>query len=350
MPTIKLCWWLTIATLSSLIFIMPAAQAASCKLPKSYYKNVSCTAKQGYFLAIKDFGEPVALIDSKGKVVVDLLRYQRVDAHKIAGDLMPVQRNSRVGYINMQGREVIPALYDILREAGGWARPLSEGRIVVKKDGKYGVISSSNQTIVPFSAAFSVIDNYGGGRARAVKNNSNSWLDQNGRTVDKLKADERIQAFADKAAKTTLTASQSAASFTTLQPQQQDGRWGFVDEHNTIMITYSFDEVRPFSEGLAGVRIDDKWGFLNLGGELIIPFNFAADMDNSRANNVNSNVDSNLMNNSASSASTVSEIGSNESAITPTTFVFNAGKAWVGHLQNGAKICIDKQGATVSCD
>lgn len=51
----------------SALFMMPTAQAASCKIPKSYYKNVSCTASSGYFLAIKDFGAPVALLNSKGK-------------------------------------------------------------------------------------------------------------------------------------------------------------------------------------------------------------------------------------------------------------------------------------------
>ena len=71
---------------------MPSAHAASCKIPKSYYKNVSCTASSSYFLAIKDFGAPVALIDKKGKRVVDLSRYQKVDADKLSGGLLPVLR------------------------------------------------------------------------------------------------------------------------------------------------------------------------------------------------------------------------------------------------------------------
>ena len=55
-----------VTMLSSALFLMPSAHAASCKIPKSYYKNVSCTASSSYFLAIKDFGAPVALIDKKG--------------------------------------------------------------------------------------------------------------------------------------------------------------------------------------------------------------------------------------------------------------------------------------------
>ena len=155
---------------------MSNAQAASCKIPKSYYKNVSCTASSGYFLAIKDFGAPVALIDKQGKSVVDLSRYQKVDADKISGGLLPVLRNGRVGYVNMQGRETIPAMYDMLKESQGWARPVSEGRIVVKQNGHYGVIDTANKTIVPFSAAISDIDDYRSGMTRVRKNQAISWL------------------------------------------------------------------------------------------------------------------------------------------------------------------------------
>ena len=135
-----------VTMLSSALFLMPSAHAASCKIPKSYYKNVSCTASSSYFLAIKDFGAPVALIDKKGKRVVDLSRYQKVDADKLSGGLLPVLRNSRVGYLNMQGREVVPAMYDILTESQGWARPVSDGRIVVNSPVRVFAFTISLQT------------------------------------------------------------------------------------------------------------------------------------------------------------------------------------------------------------
>ena len=331
--------------LLSTIFIIPSAQAASCKIPKSYYKNVSCTPTNGYFLAAKDFGEPVALIDSKGKVILDLTRYQKVDANNLSDGLLPVLSKGRVGYIDMQGREVIPTSYDMLSNGKNWARPVSEGRIVVKKAGQYGVISTANQTIVPFSGSISAIDNYRGGVARVSKNKAISWLDKNGNSTANPNAPSRndnVQASTNQPSTTqasinnnpagkatvqnnelssTPRTSRPVAGFTSLQPQQQDGKWGFVDNNNVVMITYSFDEVRPFSEELAGVRIDNNWGFLNLGGELVIPLSF----DSSSV----------IYSNSAENAS---------------TFVFKNGKAWVSSLNNGGKICINKQGTYVGCD
>ena len=304
-------------------FLMSNAQAASCKIPKSYYKNVSCTASSGYFLAIKDFGAPVALINKQGKSVVDLSRYQKVDADKISGGLLPVLRNGRVGYVNMQGRETIPAMYDMLKESQGWARPVSEGRIVVKQNGHYGVIDTANKTIVPFSAAISDIDDYRSGMTRVRKNQAISWLDKNGKPTRDPNSNSKTDSQTSTTNENAKEMQQSAPSspFTTLQPRQQDGRWGFVDDNNVTMITYSFDEVRPFSEGLAGVRIDNEWGFVNLGGELVIPFRFDK-----------------------------SGVSVGDSYKDQPAFVFTSGKAWIGNLKNGTKMCIDKEGSSVGCD
>ncbi|WP_201511909.1 WG repeat-containing protein [Psychrobacter alimentarius] len=317
---------LTLSILSGALLMMPTAQAASCKIPKSYYKNVSCTANSGYFLAIKDFGAPVALLNNKGKSVVDLSRYQKVDANKLSGGLLPVQRNNRVGYLNMKGREVVPAMYDVLSESQGWARPVSDGRIVVKKDGNYGVINTANKTIVPFSAAISDIDDYQNGMARVRKNRAVSWLDKNGKTTSEpsnADGDEfAAKSSANKNSNASAQTKQAASNrFTTLDARQQDGKWGYVDDNNVTMITYSFDEARPFSEGLAGVRIGKDWGFINLGGELVIPFRF--------------------------SNSGVSAKGSYKGQ---SAFIFKDGKAWIGNLKNGNKMCVDTKGEGVRCE
>lgn len=324
-PTAQLGFALSL--LLSAMFTMQTAQAASCKLPKSYYKHVSCTASRGHFLATKDYGAPVALIDSNGKRVVDLSRYQKADANKISGGLIPVQRNGSIGYVNMQGREVVPAIYDILSESSGWARPVADGRIIVKKGGKYGVIDTANQVIVPFSSAISDIGNYRSGTTRVSKNQAISWLDRNGQTTSDPNASAKSDSEGAQLAtdNNELTSSQVRQSppmgFTTLQPQQQNGKWGFVDEQDVTMITYSFDEVRPFSEGLAGVRVDNKWGFISLGGELVVPFRFDSD----------------------------AVIGKDKYKGVPA-FVFKEGKAWIGSLKNGAKMCINKEGTNVNCD
>ncbi len=305
--------------LLSTLLLMPKAEAASCKLPKSYYKNVSCTSDSRYFLAEKDLGAPVALLNSNGKKVLDLTRYQTVAADKLAGGLLPVQRYDRVGYVNLQGQEVVPVMYDRLSGGSDWARAVAQDRIVVKKDGEYGVISTTNRVVVPFSSSISSIDNFKNDRARVQKNKTTSWIDKDGRAIATPNANNERDASKKLPSTNSMMSAAvatSASVFTTLKPHQQDGRWGFVDDNEVTMITYSFDEVKPFSEGMAGVRMEDKWGFVNLGGELVIPFRYPdnlSDIDDASA------------------------------------FVFKEGKAWVGNLRDGGKTCVSLTGETVSC-
>lgn len=315
-----------------------SAQAAGCKLPKSYYKNVSCLPNSGLFLAVKDYGEPVALINNKGKPVVDLTAYQTVAADKIASGVMPVLKNSRVGYINLQGREVVAPIYD---QMGGaeWARAASENRIVVKKGGQYGVIDTNNGTIVPFSGSITNITNYRGGVARIESRQGSRNVDTSGNTIAPeaaapKKASNQSNTPQNSTSRNNRQDSpQSAAAripvsapapkrepFTTLIARQQDGLWGFVDKYGVIMITYSFDEVRPFSEGLAAVRIENTWGFLDLGGNVVIPFDYHDDARLNRANN--------------------DEL---------PAWTFKNGLAWVGMSDEGERLCINTANVTLPC-
>ena len=330
------------------VFAGTSAQAAGCKLPKSYYKHVSCTPNGGLFLAVKDYGEPVALINNKGKPVVNLTAYQTVAADKIASGVMPVLKNSRVGYINLQGREVVAPIYD---QMGGaeWARAASENRIVVKKGGQYGVIDTNNGTIVPFSGSITNITNYRSGVARIESRQGSRNVDTSGNTIasepaapktasnqdspttsntlqnstskNSISQDSRRDPPQSTAVNTTVNTSEPKREpFTTLIAHQQDGLWGFVDKYGVIMITYSFDEVRPFSEGLAAVRIENTWGFLDLGGNVVIPFDYHDDARLNRANNDE-----------------------------PPAWTFKNGVAWVGMSDKGERLCINTANVTLPC-
>jgi hypothetical protein len=59
-----------------------------------------------------------------------------------------------------------------------------------------------------------------------------------------------------------------------LLPVQDDHRrWGFISTKG-IVIMPQFDYACYFSEGLAEVKVGDKWGFINHVGEMVIPSQF----------------------------------------------------------------------------
>jgi len=50
-----------------------------------------------------------------------------------------------------------------------------------------------------------------------------------------------------------------------------NGKWGFIDKTGKIVIKPQFDSERQdFSEGLALVKVNGKWGFIDKMGKMVI--------------------------------------------------------------------------------
>jgi WG containing repeat len=49
-----------------------------------------------------------------------------------------------------------------------------------------------------------------------------------------------------------------------------DGQWGFIDLDGNMAISFKFEDATPFREGLAAVKLNGKWGFINRVGDFVI--------------------------------------------------------------------------------
>lgn len=52
------------------------------------------------------------------------------------------------------------------------------------------------------------------------------------------------------------------------------GTYIFMDKTGTKLFDTTFEDVRPFNEGLAAVRKNSKWGFIDKKGNCVIPFEY----------------------------------------------------------------------------
>lgn len=315
--------------------------AHACTLPKSYYKHVSCTSVAGVFLAVKDDGSPVALLNRQGVKTADLFAYDAVLARQMNSGLLPVKKGNKIGYINAQGRIVIPLIYDSLG-GGNWARTAANGRIVVKKSGAWGVINTQGGTVVGFDRNINYISDFSASGA-TIRTRSGSYrVNYQGQTASQ--AAQAAQAQTTQAQRRSpqpsrqnqstpspapweqtpdsLWVDSPAGSQPLFTPHQQDGKWGFIDSNGVPMIVYAFDEVRPYQMGLAAVRQGTHWGFIDTAGRLVIEFRF------DDAGVIKDSLDAPEL---------------------PEPFLFYQGKAWIGNLNNGTKLCIDTQGNNVTC-
>ena len=49
--------------------------------------------------------------------------------------------------------------------------------------------------------------------------------------------------------------------------QNNNGKWGYINERQVWVIQAKFDEAREFKGGRASVKQNGKWGFINKRGE-----------------------------------------------------------------------------------
>ena len=52
---------------------------------------------------------------------------------------------------------------------------------------------------------------------------------------------------------------------------QLDDKWGFIDKSGKEVIPCKYDVIEGFDEGLARVLRDDKFGFIDKSGKEVIP-------------------------------------------------------------------------------
>jgi len=59
-----------------------------------------------------------------------------------------------------------------------------------------------------------------------------------------------------------------------LIPYRRGEKWGFSDANKNLLIQAWYDDARPFSEGLAMVKLNGKYGYIDKSGKELIPFKY----------------------------------------------------------------------------
>ncbi len=53
---------------------------------------------------------------------------------------------------------------------------------------------------------------------------------------------------------------------------KKDGKWGYIDSDGVVIVEPTYDSANSFSEGLAAVQRGGKWGYIDKTGKQVIPF------------------------------------------------------------------------------
>ena len=156
--------------------------------------------------------------------------------------LAGVVSGSRWGFINKQGEIVIPFEYEK-------ASSFSEGLAVVAKNEHYQYIDHLGNVIL--DGAFTYASPFAEGLAVVEWGNKKGFINDRGHIV--------------------ISGNQIAGLYSEgMAAIRIQSKWGFMDRSGQTSIEPKFKSVKQFKEGYAGAKRKDKWGVIDQNGKWVI--------------------------------------------------------------------------------
>ena len=125
-----------------------------------------------------------------------------------------------------------------------------DGIAAVKKDGTWRLINTQGEYVC--DTRFDDIKLHGNGDYAfenvmvAKENGTYGLYDAKGNTISEFRCKDADAFYGEPIAY-----------------QDNSGKWGYVDSKGEVVHSPEFDEVKSFSHGLAAVRTDNGWGYMN---------------------------------------------------------------------------------------
>ena len=162
-------------------------------------------------------------------------------------------------------------------------REFSEGLAVVELDGLYGVIDKSGKEIVP--TLYQEIKDFSEGLAVVKLNDKYGFINREGKLVIPLKYNsaesfskgKTLVRYANKNMYISVAGKeyeQIGDFLEGLAVVKSNGKYGFIDKTGKEVISLKYDEVENFREGLAKVVLNKKIGYINKIERIVIPIKY----------------------------------------------------------------------------
>ena len=157
--------------------------------------------------------------------------------------LLPVKIDNAWGYMNKEGKLIIPALYE---EAGYFSEDLA----VVVKDKKYGYISKSNKFII--EPKFDDASDFNQGRAVVEINKHVGLIDRNGFFIF-----DPIYSEIGPVSEGKIYV-------------KKDSLYGFYSKNRVALIPERFQEVESFENSISRVKIENNQAIIDSVGSFLV--------------------------------------------------------------------------------
>jgi hypothetical protein len=235
-------------------------------------------------LILAKLGNKLGFIDNDNSIVVPF-KYDPTSATLFINGLACVSYNGKFGFVDKAHNIVVPFLYEDYK--GGFKHRLA----VVKKDGKWGAIDRNHNIVIPFT--YDYMDEFVYlGIAKVALNDKVGCINENNEIVVPIAYDEITHSrgnlciiendklkgiFNIKTKKELVPVQYERISvsndmfmiFASMEYNKQS--LGILDPNGKKITKRSYSGIGPFSQGLAIVSRDGKYGYVSTMGDEVIP-------------------------------------------------------------------------------
>ena len=178
------------------------------------------------------------IIDNNGNIVVDR-SYTNIE--EIANNYYIVANNRNNGIIDLTGKSLVELRYNSIVKLDN--TELLQANISTTST--VSLINKNMQIVVTMdNASIDVEDGY----IRLYSDTENRYFDYAGNELS----------------------AKDVFPNNTMYAQEENGKWGFVDQNGNTKVAYDYDMVTELNEyGFAGIKKDGKWGVIDENGQVV---------------------------------------------------------------------------------
>lgn len=171
-----------------------------------------------------------------------------------------ISRKGGQGFIDPSGKIVIEPQFSFAKSfSDGMAQVILDQCIPSVDCGLIGYIDKSGRVVI--KPQFRAAQDFHEGLA-AVRRGNDEWtfIDKEGKEI----TEQHFRSDLKNSLVVTTDFSDGLAGV------KIDGKWGFIDKAGNMVISPKFDHAEKFSEGVAAVSLECRWGYIDKAGSFVI--------------------------------------------------------------------------------
>ncbi len=237
------------------------------------------TEAENRILRIVANKEKYGIIDSTGKVIVEAI-YD--DVTSCSENRVGVKKGEKWAFADIKGRLVTPFKYEKVQS-------FSEGVAAVRFGRKWGYINTNGDQVIEHK--FRKVGNFRGGLAWARESGSFiGYIDKRGDTIIEPAFHECFD-FDNGTARVRISNEYALISpegqyilkpkYRKIEPFSEEGvaivrlnsngaAYGLINRQGEKITSQKYQKIDPLSDGVAAVRVNNRFGYINATGEEIV--------------------------------------------------------------------------------